>query len=205
MVGDSFTFRFTIISNAEVFVRVLRIEPDLVYKGSRDSTYILAEVVSRYTIRGAKLVIDGSIEISMFAKDGSFDEPVETVYVRFNFSELDVGEHVSIIRSWNDYVERASDPFTITVKNIGLLDRENVVIYPNPTKGRAKLRVIFGGNTNASIEVFDLKVKRVFYREQNFEGFKPYEFELPKLPPGVYLLRVKAGDKRVEKWFSVIR
>ena len=205
MVGDSFSFKFTIISNAEVYVKILRVEPQLVYKGSPDSTYILAEVFSNYTIRGAKLVIDGTIESSMFAQDGSFDEPVETVYVRFRFGDLEVGEHALNVRAWNDYVERMSDPFTVSVKMLGFLDKENLIVYPNPSKGKAKLRVIFGANTNASIEVFDLKVKRVYYREGNFEGFKIHEFELPNLPVGIYLVRVKAGDKKVEKWFSVIK
>jgi hypothetical protein len=205
MVGDSFSFRFTIISNAEVFIRILNVNPNTVYKGSPDSTYILAEVSSKYNIRGAKMVINGSVEISMFAKDGSFDEIVETVYVRYRFGELEVGEYNVSVKAWNDYVERSSDPFIIKVKSIGFLDKENVVIYPNPAKGQAKLRVIFGANTNAVIEVFDLKVKRVYYREGSFDGFKTYEFELPKLPTGLYLVRIRAGDKKVEKWFSVIK
>ncbi len=205
MVGDSFSFRFTIISNAEVFVRILNVNPNTVYKGSPDSTYILAEVSSRYNIRGAKMVINGSVEVPMFAKDGSFDEPVETVYVRYRFGEFEVGEYNVSIKAWNDYVERSSEPFIIKVKSIGFLDKENVVIYPNPTKGQAKLRVIFGANTNAVIEVFDLKVKRVYHKEGSFDGFKTYEFELPKLPTGLYLVRIRAGDKKVEKWFSVIK
>jgi hypothetical protein len=205
MVGDSFSFRFTIISNAEVFVRILNVNPNTVYKGSSDSTYILAEVRSRYNIRGAKMVINGSVEVPMFAKDGSFDEPVETVYVRYRFGELEVGEYNVSVKAWNDYVERSSGPFIIKVKSIGFLDKENVVIYPNPAKGQAKLRVIFGANTNAMIEVFDLKVKRVYYREGSFDGFKTYEFVLPKLPTGLYLVRIRAGDKKVEKWFSVIK
>jgi hypothetical protein len=205
MVGDSFSFRFTIISNAEVFIRILNVNPNTVYKGSPDSTYILAEVSSKYNIRGAKMVINGSVEVPMFARDGSFDEPVETVYVRYRFGELEVGEYNVSIRAWNDYVERFSEPFIIKVKSIGFLDKENVVIYPNPAKGQAKLRVIFGANTNAVIEVFDLKVKRVYHREGSFYGFKTYEFELPKLPTGLYLVRIRAGDKKVEKWFSVIK
>lgn len=205
MVGDSFSFRFTIISNAEIFIRILNVNPSMVYKGSPDSTYILAEVSSRYNIRGAKMVINGSVEVPMFAKDGSFDEPVETVYVRYRFGELEVGEYNVSVKAWNDYVERSSEPFIIKVKSIGFLDKENVVIYPNPAKGQAKLRVIFGANTNAVIEVFDLKVKRVYHREGSFDGFKTYEFDLPKLPTGLYLVRVRAGDKKVEKWFSVIK
>ncbi|MFZ8826504.1 MAG: Ig-like domain-containing protein [Candidatus Caldipriscus sp.] len=205
MVGDSFSFRFTIISNAEVFVRILNVNPNTVYKGSSDSTYILAEVRSRYNIRGAKMVINGSVEVPMFAKDGSFDEPVETVYVRYRFGEFEVGEYNVSVKAWNDYVERSSGPFIIKVKSIEFLDKENVVIYPNPAKGQAKLRVIFGANTNAMIEVFDLKVKRVYYREGSFDGFKTYEFDLPKLPTGLYLVRIRAGDKKVEKWFSVIK
>jgi hypothetical protein len=130
MVGDSFSFRFTIISNAEVFVRILNVNPNTVYKGSPDSTYILAEVRSRYS------------------KDGSFDEIVETVYVRYRFGEFEVGEYNVSVKAWNDYVERSSEPFIIKVKSIGFLDRENVVIYPNPAKEQAKLRVIFGVNTN---------------------------------------------------------
>ncbi len=34
MVGDSFSFRFTIISNAEIFIRILNVNPNTVYKGS---------------------------------------------------------------------------------------------------------------------------------------------------------------------------
>jgi hypothetical protein len=205
MLGDSFSFRFTIISNAEIFIRILNVNPNTVYKGSSDSTYILAEVSSRYNIKGAKMVINGSVEVPMFAKDGSFDEIVETVYVRYRFGELEVGEYNVSVKAWNDYVERSSEPFIIKVKSIGFLDKENVVIYPNPAKGQAKLRVIFGANTNAVIEVFDLKVKRVYYREGSFDGFKAYDFELPKLPTGLYLVRIRAGDKKVEKWFSVIK
>lgn len=203
MLRDS--FKFSIISNATVEVVIIKVEPDSVYKGSPDSTYIEAVIKSRYTIRSAEAIIDGNISYDMMPKDGSFDSVEETVYVRVRFGEMGIGEHSVIVRGWNDYVYGESQPKAVRVLDIRFLSGDNVIIYPNPAKGQAKLRVIFGGDAYATIEIFDLKAKRVFLKSQSFKGYTPHTIELPKLPVGVYMLRIKANDEKVEKWFSIIK
>ncbi|MEO0154836.1 MAG: Ig-like domain-containing protein [candidate division WOR-3 bacterium] len=203
MVRDS--FRFTVVSNATVEVIITKLNPDSVYKNSPDSTYIEAVIRSRYAIKSAEAIVDGNIKYSMIPKDGTFDSPVETVYVRIRFGEFDIGDHGVVVRGYNDYTYGESQVKTVRVLDIKFLSRDNVIIYPNPAKGQAKLRVVFGGDAYATIEIFDLKARKVYSKSQNFKGYTKHEIELPKLPVGVYLLRIRANDEKVEKWFSVIR
>ncbi len=203
MARDS--FRFTVVSNATVEVIITKLNPDSVYKNSPDSTYIEAVISSSYAIRSAEAIVDGGMKYSMIPKDGAFDSPVETVYVRIRFGEFDVGDHGVVVRGYNDYTYGESQVKNVKVLDIKFLSGDNVIIYPNPAKGRAKLRVVFGGDAYATIEVFDLKAHKVYSKSQNFKGYTRHEIELPKLPVGVYLLRIRANDEKVEKWFSVIK
>ncbi len=203
MMRDSFSFR--IVSNASVNVIITRVEPDTVYYGSGDSTYIEGVISSAYAITDAKVIVDGNLEYSMIPKDGAFDEVVETVYVRVDLSGFNVGEHNVIVRGWNAYGYGDSEARSVYVKMIGFLEERNVIVYPNPVKDKGRLKLILGGDAYGVIEIFDLKAKKVFSLAKNFEGFKTNIIELPKLPPGLYLLRVKANDRKVEKWFAVIR
>ena len=77
-------------------------------------------------------------------------------------------------------------------------------VYPSPVKDYGKIRIVVGEPTTVTVEVFDLKYRRVLHESRTFNGATVYERTLPTLPVGVYLLRVRAGDITVNKWFAVV-
>jgi len=97
-----------------------------------------------------------------------------------------------------------SQPKELHVLDVPLLSPENVYVYPSPVKDYGKIRIVVGEPATVTVEVFDLKYRRVLYDNRTFNGATVYEKDLPALPVGVYLLRVKAGDMTVNKWFAVV-
>ncbi len=201
MLPDSFSFR--IVSNASVSAKVLSVSPDTVYVGSGDSVEVVGVILSTYPITGAEIVLDGENTLGMSALDGSYDEVEETVAVKV-YTERE-GVHTLVIRGYNAYDSGISPEARFYVLRVPFLSRENVVVYPNPARGQAKVRFVLGGDALATVEVFDLKARRVFSTSRVFEGFKTHVINLPTLPPGLYLLRIRARDQKVEVWFSVVR
>ncbi len=201
MLPDSFSFR--VISNASVSVRILSVSPDTVYVGSGDSVEVVGVVLSTYPITGAEVILDGDVNLSMLALDGAYDEVEETVAVKL-YTERE-GVHTVVIRGYNAYDSGTSPEARFYVLRVPFLSRDNVVVYPNPAKGQAKVRFVLGDDALATVEVFDLKARKVFSTSRMFEGFRTHVINLPSLPPGLYLLRIRARDQKVEMWFSVVR
>ncbi|NPA80535.1 MAG: T9SS type A sorting domain-containing protein [Thermotogae bacterium] len=198
-----YTFSFRIVPNASVIARIITVSPETLYVGAEDSVLVRGVVSSTYPITGAELLLDGTTSFPMRAEDGAYDEVEETVSVRIYTQEE--GTHTLVLRGRNAYDYGDSPAATLYVLRIPFLSDDNVIIYPNPTRGQAKVKFVLGGDAQVVLEVFDLKARRVFYRTDLFEGYTPHVIDLPQLPPGLYLLRLKAKDKKVEKWFSVIR
>ncbi len=201
MVPDTFSFR--IVSNASVSAVIISVSPDTVFVGSGDSVEVRGVVLSTYPITGADLILDGESSFPMVAIDGAYDEVEETVAVKI-YTEKE-GAHTVVIRGRNAYDYGTSPTANFYVLKVPFLSKDNVVVYPNPAKGRAKVRFVLGDDAYATIEVFDLKARRVFHKEDMYEGFRSYTVDLPNLPPGLYLLRIKAKGQKVERWFSVVR
>ena len=197
------TFSFRIVSNASVSATIISVLPDTVYVGSGDSAEVVGVVLSTYPITGAECILDGETSFPMEAVDGAYDEVEETVAVRIYTEEE--GTHTVVIRGRNAYDYGTSPTANLYVLKVPFLSDRNVVVYPNPTKDRAKVRFVLGDDAYVSIEVFDLKARRVFHKEDMYEGFRTYTVDLPSLPPGLYLLRISAKGQKVEKWFSVVR
>jgi len=201
MLPDSFSFR--IVSNASVSVSIISVSPDTVYVGSGDSVEVVGVVLSTYPITGAEVILDGDTTLNMLPLDGAYDEVEETVAVKL-YTEKE-GVHTVVIRGYNAYDSGTSPEARFYVLRVPFLSRDNVVVYPNPTKGQAKVRFVLGDDALATVEVFDLKARKVFSTSRMFEGFRTHVIDLPNLPPGLYLLRIRARDQKVEMWFSVVR
>ncbi len=201
MLPDSFSFR--IVSNASVSATIISVSPDTVYVGSGDSVEVVGVVLSTYPITGAEVILDGDTSLRMLAIDGGYDEVEETVAVKI-YTEKE-GVHTVVIRGHNAYDYGVSPAANFYVLKVPFLSKDNVVVYPNPTKGRAKVRFVLGDDAYATVEVFDLKARKVFSVSRMFKGFTRHEIVLPQLPPGLYLLRIRARGQKVERWFSVVR
>lgn len=201
MLPDSFSFR--IVSNASVSATIISVSPDTVYVGSGDSVEVVGVVLSTYPITGAEVLLDGDTSLEMLAIDGGYDEVEETVAVKI-YTEKE-GVHTVVIRGHNAYDYGVSPAANFYVLKVPFLSKDNVVVYPNPTKGKAKVRFVLGDDAYATVEVFDLKARKVFSVSRMFKGFVRHEIVLPQLPPGLYLLRVRARGQKVERWFSVVR
>ncbi|RKY63876.1 MAG: hypothetical protein DRP99_03200, partial [Candidatus Latescibacterota bacterium] len=66
-------------------------------------------------------------------------------------------------------------------------------VYPNPTKGRAILRFKLGRYSRVKVQVLDGMGRSVKEKEEEMEGgMREVPLNLSELPPGLYLVRVKA-------------
>ena len=202
MVPHSFTFR--IVGETHVSVRWIALRPDTVFVGNRDSVEAVAVATSDHFIKRAVLIVGEVDSVEMDPEDGAFDEPVETVSVWLRTDELPAGEYAVEVRAHNPYVYGLTPARRLHVLDVPLLSPENVYVYPNPVKDHGKVRVVVGEPTTLTVEVFDLKYRRVLYDRRTFNAAAIYERDLPSLPVGVYLLRVRAGDMTVNKWFAVV-
>ncbi len=203
------SFYFITQEKEDVFIDFVMVVPDSVFSG--DSVLVIAQASSAFTIRGGKFYLNGSPYDTAYAYDGSFDETVETLKVYIRTDNLSPGTYTVEVEAYNDYKtsSRASATFKV-LKKPNLLEPENVIVIPNPVKGSGKVRIRVGddgtsGQVNLTIEVFSPKIKRVFHREITTNKLTTVEITLPELPPDLYILRVRAKDKKVEKWFGVIR
>jgi len=203
------SFYFITQDKEDVFIDFVMVIPDSVFPG--DTILVIAQASSAFTIRGGRFYLNGSPYDSAYAYDGSFDETVETLKVYIRTDNLSPGIYTVEVEAYNDYKtsSRASATFKV-LRKPRLLEPENVLVIPNPVKGSGKIRIRVGddgtsGQVNLTVEVFSPKVKRVFHREITTNKLTTVEITLPELPPDLYILRVRAKDKKVEKWFGVIR
>ncbi|MEO0148644.1 MAG: T9SS type A sorting domain-containing protein, partial [candidate division WOR-3 bacterium] len=188
---DSFYFITQKRENA--FIDFIRTIPDSAYIG--DSVLVLAQVSSAFVIRGGMFYLDGS--------------PYDYVYVKTD--NLSPGVHSVSVEAYNDYTtsSKASTNFKVLNKP-PLLDPKNVLVIPNPVKGSGKIKIFIGddgtgGNVKVKIEVFNIRAARVLGKEITTQKLNTVEIPLPDLPPDIYVLRVVVNNKKVEKWFGVIR
>ncbi len=202
MVPYSITFK--VVGETHVNVSWVEMKPETVFVGNRDSVEVVAVATSDHTVRRAVLLVGDRDSVEMRPVDGSFDEPVETVSVWLRTENLPAGEYPLRVRAHNPYVFGLSSPRKLNVLDVPLLSPENVYVYPSPVKDHGRIRVVVGEPTTLTVEVFDLKYRRVLYESKTFGSATVYEKDLPKLPVGVYLLRVRAGDMTVNKWFAVV-
>ncbi len=203
------TFFFVTQDKEDVFIDFVTVSPDSVYQG--DSVLVLAQASSGFPIRGGTFYLDGVPYDSAIAGDGAFDETVETLKVYVRTDTLSVGEHTVSVEAYNDYTtsSKATVGFSV-LKRPALLEKRNVVVYPNPVKGTGRVRIVVGydGSTadvDVKVEVWSMKAKRVFFKTVKARPLTTLEITLPDLAPDMYLLRVMVKDARVEKWFGVIR
>ncbi|NPB03869.1 MAG: T9SS type A sorting domain-containing protein [Thermotogae bacterium] len=199
-----YSFNFTVVGENSVYVTWIKLDPDTVFYDAEDSVEVVVVATSDYSIRKAYLMIGNADSVPMLAADGSFDEPVETLKVWLKTKGLQAGIHNLGVKAFNPYVFGVSESRSLTVLDAPKLSKENVFVYPNPVKERGKIKVVVGEPTTLAVEVFDLKYRRVFHEVKSFQEPTVYESVLPPLPVGVYLLRVKADNLTVLKWFSVV-
>ncbi len=198
------TFTFQIVGETNVNVRWVEMKPETVFVGNMDSVKVVAVATSDHPITHAVLLIGDRDSAEMRAVDGVYDEPVETVSVWLRTDALEAGKYSVRVKAYNRYVFGVSQPKDLYVLDVPLLSPENVYVYPSPVKDYGKIRIVVGEPTTVTVEVFDLKYRRVLHESRTFNGATVYERTLPTLPVGVYLLRVRAGDITVNKWFAVV-
>ncbi len=70
-----------------------------------------------------------------------------------------------------------------------------VSIEPNPVKSIANLRVLFKGEKNVTISVFDLSGILIYEDGYNTQKSTLYNIKTDKLRTGIYIIRVVAGNE----------
>jgi hypothetical protein len=80
-----------------------------------------------------------------------------------------------------------------SITSIRELDKENVLIYPNPSNG--KIKFAFKAFGHSTIEVIGIDSKVLYSSEQNLRGEIERSIDLSKFSDGIYFLRVNSGNK----------
>ncbi len=85
----------------------------------------------------------------------------------------------------------------INILTVGLPDKlmsSSILIWPNPCNG--KIKIDNSVNENMEVSIYSLEGRLVFYKNN---ATKTEELNLSKLNKGLYEIRIKAGDKTVNK------
>lgn len=104
----------------------------------------------------------------------------------------------------NDQKKRSRSAIQLSLRRKRLLlnldpivEKESltITVEPNPIKTVSNIRVLFTGEKNVSISVFDLRGLSIY--EDNYEGQRStlYGLKTEKLRTGLYILRVTAGEE----------
>lgn len=88
---------------------------------------------------------------------------------------------------------RVGDPATglSGVMNIDQL----MSVYPNPSNGKINLRLASVQTEKIEISVFDMLGKEIKTSQMDGNNLQAQELDLTNQPKGIYLLKVKAGDR----------
>ena len=102
------------------------------------------------------------------------------------------------------------DNININGINVGiepLNGEENFVsVFPNPASGKIFIEVASAGTKKVSASIFDLLGNEIqSMTDAAFTGRSRYSFSLDAWPPGIYLVKVQAGEMSVTRKISVVR
>lgn len=80
-------------------------------------------------------------------------------------------------------------------------------VYPNPAVGAAVLAAVLPAPADVRVEVFDVAGRRVRAQSPGFQPSGPHTWpvSVDGLAPGVYVVRLMAGDHRAQRKLVVIR
>lgn len=81
--------------------------------------------------------------------------------------------------------------------NENIIEKKNLKIYPNPTSGKIYIEIEMEQPSQLSVELYDVMGKKVSdIYPSNFEESKELTIisDNSKLPPGIYLLRIKKDN-----------
>ncbi len=75
------------------------------------------------------------------------------------------------------------------------IDKEGVIVYPNPNAGNFTLRLNIGSHNNVSIDVFDALNKKI-YSEKNksVKNGNEINFNFENYSEGLYYIRITSSE-----------
>lgn len=147
---------------------------------------------------------------NIFLADSNVNEPASHGYIHFRIkadSSLQVNDVVAnTARIYFDF-NQAVVTNTVTTQvelptYVGSIkSKQDLIIYPNPTTsvlhilGNEKLNFVM-----REITIYDMIGTKVL--DHNLKGYKDgFEFSVADLCPGIYLIKIKAGDEIITKSF----
>jgi len=119
--------------------------------------------------------------------------------IRINYSYDASGNRVSRVISFSKSITKSSDSTANTKENsfTDQLGRIKIVLYPNPTKGLLTIEVTnLPDNTKGGITIADASGKLL---QESTSLKSTNTIDLSNQSPGMYFLRIRAGDE-VTEW-----
>ena len=83
-----------------------------------------------------------------------------------------------------------------------------IVVYPNPSKGEIAIRYTLTENTSISIDIYDVKgkkVKTLVTSPKMYPGIYNSSFNISELSDGIYFCSLKTGEKIVSTKITVAK
>jgi hypothetical protein len=75
----------------------------------------------------------------------------------------------------------------------------NFTVFPNPTQGNFTVQFNSDSSQAIQVELYDLRGRSVYHSNIENTGFINQNIQLQALQAGVYVLKVKDGDKQVTR------
>ncbi|MFH2140822.1 MAG: T9SS type A sorting domain-containing protein [Bacteroidota bacterium] len=161
-------------------------------------------VIADFWINNSTFSIDDSIQFINLSEEAlfyywDFDDIIDGTSYNENprHKYTDTGnKNIMLISSNICYIDTIYK--TITITNINEIKTliSNLSVYPNPGNNNSTIEYSLNESKSSEIKIFDMYGKlyasRNLYESQN--NLKIYEIA-NDLPPGVYIISLKAGDK----------
>jgi hypothetical protein len=81
--------------------------------------------------------------------------------------------------------------------SLSQIDEQNIIIYPNPSKGQLNIAFSGNSNTNAIVEIIDMEGKLIF--SNSYQNVSTAIIDLNSIPKGIYLLKSTNGYEIINK------
>jgi len=80
---------------------------------------------------------------------------------------------------------------------------DNFALYPNPNNGNFTVQLNSDSKNKISIEVFDIRGRKIMAKEYSNTGFFNQNIELDKAQSGIYMVSISDGTKKTVKKISI--
>jgi hypothetical protein len=155
-----------------------------------------------FSTDSAMMFMDNTIGLLGEAIDRNFTRwPILGIYVWPNYFIGETYEdEVQYMKDWITDRMNWMDANIMVAENVSEnYSKNDILVFPNPARDQINLYFYLTLSGEIKIEMFDLLGRKVFHDEIMPEntGYQYFNFNIPQLASGYYVLQVFQGDQRI--------